>query len=127
MKHLARLWLLCSLLACSSTPPRANDKAVYGDPRADVVTVTVGAGFLFPGTYHLPAGTRLGLLLDVVRVLPSVKDWRDGVGGNPVPCQVRSADKRYRAVAQLDEIGRKNFRELVLHDGDEVAFIVWNF
>lgn len=127
MRHLVWLWLLCSLVACSSTPPRPNDKAVYGDPAADTVEVTVGKGFQFPGTYHVPEGTKLGLLLDVARVLPIVKEWRDGVGGNPVPCQVRWANKLYRAVAELGELGRKDFRELVLHDGDEVAFIVWNF
>jgi hypothetical protein len=127
MKHLVWLWLLCSLVGCSSTPPRANGKAVFGDKRADAVTVTVGEGFQFPGTYHLPAGTRLGLLLDFARVLPSAMDWHHIVGRTPVPCQVRSSKKQYRAVAQLGDMKKKDFRELVLNDGDEVAFIRWNF
>jgi len=87
----------------------------------------VGKGFQFPGTYHLPKGAKLGLLLDVARVLPTVKDWRDGLGA-PVPCQVRWANKLYKAVAELGgEIRSKAFREVVLNDGDDVAFIVVNF
>jgi hypothetical protein len=121
-------WLLFLFVAsCSSTTQRANFKAVYGDPSADTIEVTVGNGFLFQGTYHLPKESRLGLLVDVARVSPTAKDLRDGVGGNPVPCQVRSANKKYRAVASIEEMEKQSFRDLVLNEGDEVAFIVWNF
>jgi hypothetical protein len=127
MSRLAWLWLLCSLVACSSTLPRVHQHAVYGDPTVDGVAVTVGKGFQYPGTYYLPKGAKLGLLLDVARVLPAVKDWRDGLGA-PVPCQVRWANKLYKAVAELgEEMRSKTFRELELYDGDDVAFIVVNF
>jgi hypothetical protein len=90
--------------------------------------VTVGNGFVFRGAYHLPKGTRLGLLVDVARVSPTAKDLRDGIVGEPVvPCQVRSANKKYRAVASIEEMEKQSFRDLVLNEGDEVAFIVWNF
>ena len=122
------VWLLFSVAAlCSCTTQHSYPKAVYGDPVPGSIAVTVGTGFLFRGTYHLPKGTRLGMLVDIAKVSPTAKDLRDGVVGDPVPCQVRTASKKYRATASLEKMKDSTFRSLELHDGDEVAFIVWNF
>ncbi|MEZ5384433.1 MAG: hypothetical protein R3F13_02840 [Prosthecobacter sp.] len=119
-------WLLFLFVAsCSSTTQRPTFKTVYGDQVAGTITVTVGNGFLFRGAYHLPRGTRLGLLVDIAKVTLGAKDFRDAFG--PVPCQVRSADEKYSATASLEEMKSRKFRDLVLHDGDEVAFTFWNF
>ncbi|MFN0075366.1 MAG: hypothetical protein ACKVY0_02715 [Prosthecobacter sp.] len=127
MKFLA--WLVFSLAAlCSCTTQHSYPKAVYGDPVPSSIAVTVGGGFLFRGTYHLPKGTRLGLLLDVAKVLPSAKDLRsDGAVMQMVPCSVRSASGKYKANADFDKITKPEFRDFVLRDGDEVAFFAWNF
>ncbi len=127
MKQLSWLLLVFFVVACSSTPSRTYHKPVYGDPAPSTIAVTVGNGFIFPGTYHLPKGTRLGLLVDAAKVSPTAKDLRDGVVGKPVPCQVRTAGKKYRATSSLEKMKDSAFRNLELHDGDEVAFIVWNF
>lgn len=44
-----------------------NKPRVYGNPSLPV-TVTVQAGFMRPGTYHLPQGTTLGDLLKKARL-----------------------------------------------------------
>ena len=126
MKHFVLLLLVFVELACSYTPAPTRN-SVYGDPGPNTIAVTVGSGFYFRGTYHLPAGTKVGLLLDVARVLPSARGFRDGVVGHPVPCSVRSASKKYEAEADFDQMNKPVFRNVVLHDGDELAFIVINF
>jgi|GEM_PF-2961309 len=126
MKHFVLLLLVFVELACSHTPAPSR-KSVYGDPGPNTIAVTVGWGFYFRGTYHLPAGAKVGLLLDVARVLPSAREFRDGVVGRPVPCSVRSASKKHEAEADFDQMNKPVFRNRVLHDGDELAFIVLNF
>lgn len=127
MKQFALLLFVFVEMACSNTPSH-NSKSVHGDPGPNTITVTVGSGFLYRGTYHLPSGTRLGLLLDVARVLPSAKDLRsDGVVKQLVPCSVRSAGGKYRATADFGKVTKPEFRSMMLHDGDEVGFLGWNF
>ena len=102
--------------------------AVYGDPVPGSIAVTVGEGFLFRGTYHLPRGARLGLLVDIAKVSPEAKNLRsDGAVRQPVPCSVRSTSGKYMANADFDKASEPEFREFVLSDGDEVAFFAWNF
>ncbi|MHB1081537.1 MAG: hypothetical protein ACYC67_19240 [Prosthecobacter sp.] len=126
MKQFVLLLLVFIELACSYTPAPTR-KSVYGDPGPNTIAVTVGWGFYFRGTYHLPAGTKVGLLLDIAKVLPSASGFRDGVVGHPVPCSVRSASKKYEVEADFDQMNKPVFRNRVLHDGDELAFIVLNF
>jgi len=40
---------------------------------------------------------------------------------------VRSASKKHEAEADFDQMNKPVFRNRVLHDGDELAFIVLNF
>jgi len=90
MKHFVLLLLVFVELACSHTPAPSR-KSVYGDPGPNTIAVTVGWGFYFRGTYHLPAGAKVGLLdlfsdnkqdeceQQVTVTLPS--GWVAGLGG----------------------------------------------